>query len=487
MSESAAGMRGDSTGSFRTLTFHGERSGSSALTWGQKWIWKAVASQAPHFNHLNLQRLVAVPECRLDAVMAALTRLVERHETLRTRFCSDERNVPRQVVVAEGTLRVEVAEVGEECLRDAAARLTERLTALPFTLPELSCRFGIVTDAGVPRYAVMVLFHMAADRHSADTIAQELTEMLAAGTADWMPSQDILQPLDRAALEAGEQGRRRSLRAVKHWEKQIERFPPALLRPRSGEANADHEEIFMHSRALHEAVGRIAAHCGATTWSVVVALASALLGIKSGTSEVGLLLFSHNRFDKNSTPLSGTVVQDFPSCVRVADLTISEIVDRTSQTVLLAGLCGQYDPDDLARTLERFRERTGRAADLACAVNISLPQAQEQPPREGAAPGPEAGTGQLHRLAAGTRLEFKRRLRHEDMKLFLSVWESGPGTMTVALRAGLEFLSRDEISGFLKDLERLSIHAVSHSHLPLSSVGRLDAFHSAGGPAALTP
>lgn len=92
--------------------FATERAGTVPLAWGQRAIWGAIRDVGPGSDHYyNVPRIVRLPRSwRIgpDAAVAAIGRLLARHDALRSRLCQDGQADPLQTVEARGAIAVEV-------------------------------------------------------------------------------------------------------------------------------------------------------------------------------------------------------------------------------------------------------------------------------------------------------------------------------------------------------------------------------------------
>ncbi|PWS46812.1 non-ribosomal peptide synthetase condensation domain protein, partial [Streptomyces sp. ZEA17I] len=94
-----------------TVGFRGDRSGRAPLTWGQRAIWHAIRRTAPNDHYFNIGRVLPLADRGRPATVAgataALTALVERHESLRTRLeLSADGTEAAQDLAATGSLPV---------------------------------------------------------------------------------------------------------------------------------------------------------------------------------------------------------------------------------------------------------------------------------------------------------------------------------------------------------------------------------------------
>ncbi|WP_432841867.1 amino acid adenylation domain-containing protein [Dactylosporangium sp. CA-092794] len=171
------------------------RDGALPSSFQQEGLWYLhQLDPAASVYHIPLALRLRGP---LDAaaLAGALHRLVARHESLRTRFTADGRQLPEAPPPAWPLPRTDVAEGGlDDWLRATAERPFD-LAAGPLLRTELA-RLG--PDDHV---LLLVLHHVVADGWSLGILCAELTALLSAGPgADPLPPLPI-QPADHAAWQ----------------------------------------------------------------------------------------------------------------------------------------------------------------------------------------------------------------------------------------------------------------------------------------------
>ncbi|WP_406123270.1 condensation domain-containing protein [Streptomyces canus] len=449
------------TSSFRTVSFSGTRSGVHPLTWGQRWIWQGLIGHAPGYEYLGWPVSVDVPTgCSLDDVLAALTTVLERHETLRTRYFLDEQGVPRQVVPAAGELRVEVRHAGRAGVPETVEQLGRELSGTPFTIPEISVRAAVVTAAGVPECLVLGVFHMATDASGMLQVTQELQAIMGARAAGTVGPElpPVGHPAERVLHETSPEGLKRSARAVEHWQQEVAKFPrrtmpPAVHTPEKPRL-AEH---IMRSKAVCAAAIGLSRNWRASVDSVILACAAELLGNVSGQQSCGFLVLAHNRFAEETDLYSGTLVQSFPLCVELAADSLEEHVRRTHFAALKSALSCEGNPDDITSMLRVVFGCGGDGADLSCAVNLFF---RDLGTMTRVADGPEVTSReQAEKLMPQTRFSQGQGSEEDDWEFFLNAHQEGD-EFVVSLRMDTAVLRSQEIVRFLVDLERRLVESL---------------------------
>ena len=452
----------------QTAQFSGSSRPPQQLTWGQKWIWKSLSQQAPNYQHLNVERVIeAPPGCDLDDVVGAIGQLLERHEALRTRFWLDADNTPRQAVTVSGEIPVEVYDTATAQVDETVDEVVERLTAMPFTIPELPVRAAVVTCGGTPRRLVLSKLHLAADSRSSKILAGDLVQYIRARSLSdpKQPDGRLIHPIERVAYENSPAGELVSRNSLRRWREQVTRFPKHALPTGSSVSRGSVcEEIAMESSAFFWASRVLAARHGVTPWAVPLGLTAMLLSRMTGNSTCGMLLFCHNRIDDDSNRVSGTMVQDSPVTVPTAGYDLRAILRTAWKSAVFATRNGQYDPDRLPDLVRTISEDTGIPPDLSCSVNLNFPSADQRDPL---ACDSEAVTeaAAIRRLTEETRIVSRGSFAREQMRFFLSAFEDPSARTVVQLRADSSVLPKKHIEAFLRDLEWLAVEAVRDDSL----------------------
>src|SRR5437762_6193148 len=120
------------------VPFAGSRAGTSALSWGQTAIWRAIQRLVPDDGAMNMSWITALEDegvsfdTPLERITTTVSLVMGRHESLRTRFPLDASGEPRQVLADEGTVPVEIVDAGDTPPGQVAAALRDRLAAPAF-------------------------------------------------------------------------------------------------------------------------------------------------------------------------------------------------------------------------------------------------------------------------------------------------------------------------------------------------------------------
>jgi hypothetical protein len=317
------------------IVFAGERGRSAPLTWGQRHVLRTVDT-APHVS------VVPVPDVPVPRVAEALTRLVIRHEALRTRLTGED----EQRVLDAGTVAVELVRCGPGESMSAAEQARERLAG-PFDhAVDWPLRVALVAVGEVVRHAVLVCSPLAVDHEGMELVARDLSLLLRGG----LPLRSGAQPVDDARLQRSEHGARLTGRAIRFWSEELDRVePPRPAKPpaRGGERCA----ATLRSAAMVTAAHAIAGRHGVSASTVYLAATAGLLGALTDRSVVGLRTVVGNRFYPDRRDVVAAIAQDGVLALDVAVPSFGELVQLAWRATMRAHRFARYDPDLLANTV----------------------------------------------------------------------------------------------------------------------------------------
>ncbi|TLP59615.1 condensation domain-containing protein [Microbispora triticiradicis] len=309
----------------RTVEFRGTRGGQAALTWGQQGIWRSTQWLDDGDPYFNLPWTLPVTGAAdLDAVLRAVGRLVERHETLRTAYVREGARPGTgtqagagegteagagagtvQRVRREGRLTVGVYEAAAKPMT-AAKALAAELAATGFDYAaELPVRCAVVCLRGRPRALALALSHLALDGWSLNMVAAEWPRLVA---GEDLPVPEW-QPLDQAAFERSDPPP--GAQALRHWRSGLAAAPRSMFDfPEREPEEPRFVRYGMDSPAAAVAAEALAARHGVTTSSVLTVASAALLAAVTGHSTAALQLIVSNRHHLRTGAMAGPAAQD---------------------------------------------------------------------------------------------------------------------------------------------------------------------------------
>lgn len=445
------------------VAFRAAEGGEGPLTWGQFHMWHPMLRYGASFATLSLRQVLALPAPGVPVAgcLDAVRGLVEAHQALRTRF-ADRAGGPYQAVAAEGTHLVEVCELGADAgegrVAAYAERRTRKLAAEPFRHSrEWPVRFSLVCREGRVRAVAVVCSHLAFDGWAADLVGADLRRRLAGGAA---PAGPVWQPLDQAAHEQSERGKREDARAMRHWRARLAEVPDLPPRPPSRTpASPPVQQWWLTSAALAAASVAVAERTRTSTSAVLLTLAATALSSIRGQATVPLKLITGNRFtDRQRGYVTATAQDGLMVFARPAgdagtlDDAVREVYRRSAGGYMRA----QYHPESLAALAAELDGARSHPLDLTGYFNDAR---LSDDWRLGPGPHPRSERGAT----------FVRGYDTNDMSFCLVLAQQGADCQ-VSLLADTRWLPAEGIPRLLSGLESLLCDAAGDPALPLSAV-----------------
>ena len=337
------------------------------LSFAQEQLW--------FFEQLNPGSLVYnVPllyRCRgpleQEALRAALSAVVARHEVLRTRYIR-EHGVPRQVIDPPGPVSLQTDKVhglAPGLAERQAMRLATEEARTPFDLergPVFRARLIQIGRTGC--LLVLTVHHVAADGWSMAVLGQELSEVYRAVVAGREPALPALavQYADFAVWQ------REWLRgevleeALGYWQERLAGLPVLELpadRPRPAVQSYKAGTLTtVFSGELLGGLRRLARERGVSLFMVLVAGFAVVLARYSGQEDVPIGTTVLGRVRPELERLIGLFVNEVVLRVDVAgDPSFAELLDRVREVAL-----GAYDHQEAP--FAKVVERVGQARDV---------------------------------------------------------------------------------------------------------------------------
>ncbi|MCW5623200.1 MAG: amino acid adenylation domain-containing protein, partial [Burkholderiales bacterium] len=157
--------------------------GPAPLSFAQQRLWfvQQLEPDSTAYNVASVLRLQGPLDIR--ALARCIDTLVERHETLRTRFAATSGRQPAQIVEAARADRLASIDLRGEADPEVAAReRIEHLTRTPFDLTRVPLRAALLQLAADTHLLVLATHHIVSDRWSVMVFLRELTVLYRAYT-----------------------------------------------------------------------------------------------------------------------------------------------------------------------------------------------------------------------------------------------------------------------------------------------------------------
>ncbi|HEU5427006.1 MAG TPA: condensation domain-containing protein [Actinocrinis sp.] len=449
------------------LAVGGLDGGRGELTWGQRFVWDILQSLAPANHYLNIRFRVHLPgHVTRDGVLSALRTLVCDHEVLRTRFSVGPDGEPGQQCDRAGELPVEICETEPGRVRRLAEQEEERLWREPFRHEsQWPVRVSVIVAGGRPRQVVFVFSHLAADSWGCTVLRGQFLDLLreeraAPGPVGW-------QPRARAAFEASQPGRKANDLAMGYWRRVLESAPQTAFpaQPTAWESPR-FPGVGLHSVALAAAARTVAARYRVGPAAVLLGTLSAIIGIRTDTDLVPLLLAAGNRFTPVDAVSVGTFYQAAPALIRLDRRSLAGTIRNAHKASTMAYLRGQSDPRDVARLVDSVNARRGTSIDLSSTVNV-VPE----PPAAGTPPAVH-DAAELRAMAATTEVSDLEGRDAERLKLYAHV-KSLRSRAIIELFCDSRYLTASDARKVLTGLELVLIELIEAGDPSIDRVAEL--------------
>lgn len=288
-----------------------------ALSFSQERMW-FMHELAPESSAYNVPLAIRLHgELDVTALQAALARVVERHEILRTRFIKSPGGVVGEVVPAPSSPieEVQLAVDGLAASEEALHRHLAKVTCVPFRLDQCPLfRAQVVHIAERQAVLLFVMHHIVSDQWSFAKLSQELAlhyNAIRAGAQAALPDLPF-QYADYAKWHRSWFEGERRARELAFWSSRLEGLEPLPLnedfpRPRQQSSRGaalrlpfDLDEI--------AALRRLGAAHGASLSMVLIAALNVMLYRHTGKTDIAIGVPIANRHQLASENLIGTLV-----------------------------------------------------------------------------------------------------------------------------------------------------------------------------------
>ncbi|GAA1004407.1 hypothetical protein GCM10009556_007040 [Acrocarpospora pleiomorpha] len=270
------------------------------------WVLDRLTPESPEYLVPMAVRLSGPIDA--EAVRAAWSRIVARHEILRTRYVTAD-GEPRQEVDPAGPVPFEVVDAADE---EDASRLAVAAARRPFDLAgEWPIRILLLRTPGEDCLMVAVLHHIACDGWSTGLLTSEFTALYQDGEDLPAPR---LQYGDYTAWQAGQA----DTASLAYWRERLARLealPLALDRPRPRVRDWAGDGVgFQVPEPTARALRELARREGTTLFVTLLTAFQVLLARQSGARDIAV-----------GTPVAG---RDHPDLAGLVGCTVNTLVLR---------------------------------------------------------------------------------------------------------------------------------------------------------------
>ncbi len=343
------------------------------LTWGQRRVAGLQADLAPAHATLNIRFARGLrPGLTVADVMVALRGVLERCESLRTRFRTDAETA-YQDVADRGV--VEVLLVDSPSVDGPfAERVGDDLAAKPFSPTDLPFRAAIIMSSSVPRFVALAISHLAVDYFGAGWLLWHLRDVLHSepGRGGRIPTAPA-QPLQVSKWERSAAGREVGDRSVARHASTYTHMPASML-PRLPQVpmTPRYRYLELSSPSATSCLRHLSTRHGVTETAVLYGVLSLLLAEVSGLSRSHLQVCVSNRVDHHFGSVVAPLTQDVPTWVGVTDTNFDGLLRRSAGVLLRSATHGRFPPEQMSAEQASAERRRGVALDLSFWLNSRL-------------------------------------------------------------------------------------------------------------------
>lgn len=327
----------------------------ASATWGQSFYLRQALRYGADSHALNLILRGGIePGVPVSTALELLRTLVTTHESLRTTIHLDDGALVQRLHPA-GTIQVRVEH--QPAPVAAAARADElcaELWKIPFdTGGEFPIRVALVVVDGLVRQSVVVLSHLAVDGFSAKLLSGQIVAGVqhATGRDRSLSRASALQPLDEAAQQRSEFGRRHDQRVRERTLDRLRKAPSPMF-PRSdpdGFPPFRYSKAVLRSETAHAALETLAKRMGTTRSTVMLAAVALALAEAAGRDDCVLRILVNNRFlpglSDAVAPIATDTIFDLNDLGPSADF--ADVIRRVWKRSLSVFRNAYYDPTQL--------------------------------------------------------------------------------------------------------------------------------------------
>jgi hypothetical protein len=433
------------------VPFQAQAGGCAPATLGQLRIWKSISWIGAGAHYFNVRRGFSLP-AGLDVARIAdsLSWLVQRHESLRSRWFLDGGQLTQEVMPS-GEFTVAIIDATDEDPTSAANRVLAQRAAEAIPGSDgMYIWFLIVMSHGEPAYLGAVASHQAVDAWSMRVVGAEILADLTRGDEPRPP--EPWQPRQQSAYEQSPPGQGRNAAALRYWKRTLQEIPLRMF-PESRDGGDPDRVIRLEldSPALAVAAPRAADRFSTSVSSVLLAAEAALVGHITGHAVCAMQLIAVNRLEPRAEGMVGSVTGNALFSVELAGADFAELAARTHRRAMVAyrhGQCDTYALDDIEADVAAQR---GAKFDLGVFFNDA--RARDRVPE----PAADEAAAALSRRGLITQTGSWPR---QDATFFMTA-SDGPASMKLSIMADTEVSPRPVIEAALRGIEELIVRAAA--------------------------
>ncbi|GAA2431224.1 amino acid adenylation domain-containing protein [Streptomyces mauvecolor] len=302
------------------------RDGDMPLSFAQRRLWILDRLEGPSATYNLPFALTLTGQLDIEALRAALTDLVRRHEVLRTVYVQVD-GEPRQRILPAAPVDLPVEEVDEQALAAACSRAKSHV----FDLTRTPLAPRLLRTRPDEHVLLLTVHHIAADGWSVDPLLRDLATAYAARRTGRAPGWEPL-PVQYAdytrwhpeLLGSADDPDSAHSRQLAYWRRALEGAPPELAlpydRPRPAAPTHHGGDVpLVLDAALHERLQQVARETDTTLFMVLHAALAVLLHRVGAGEDIPVGSPIAGRTDEALTDLVGFFVNTLVLRADLAD------------------------------------------------------------------------------------------------------------------------------------------------------------------------
>ena len=394
-------------------------------------------------------------EVSLDHVVSAVRTLLNRHESLRTRYTINDRGEPRQVLSKEGVLSVRVFDAAGRDLSREAHAYSEGFRAARYDLErDWPIRVSVFMVGDRPIGVMVGMSHMASDIRGMQVVREDLTELLH---CDDVENSDLRppgrQPLDQVAIERSAASVRDEQRSLELWRERLQQFPDTMFgTPTESPNEPRFWEGSLQSQAIRLASEVIAMRYGLTVPAVIVTAASYGLARLAGREDCAVTIRALNRLEDEVLDAVGHFTEDMGMVLDLRQRDFAEVAGDALVAAIETYRFGRYDPPRLLDLIDEVNRDLGTDKKIDTAFDCAPLRPATDLELEAGTLSKEDLKALLREQTAASTFRWADKRRHELIKCFVRSWGD-----ELFLLVDTAYIDPRHVEGVLRGIERLLV------------------------------
>jgi hypothetical protein len=434
------------------VKFQGADSGIEDLTWAQWAHWNNAILSGVTETAGGMMALA--PGMTVGDIVRLLGYLMNRHQALRTKIIVDAEGNPRQQVLGEGEIDLEVVDAddtADPAVIAEALRVVLEYAKWDFA-GEWPVRMAVVRQNGLATHLVAMYSNLCIDGYGIDALVEDLSNMDPL-TGQALAPVPGTPPLEQARTQRSPAGQRQSRASLRHWERILRSIEPRRFGQSTDVREPRYWECSLRSPAMTLALqvlsGRSKVHSG----TIMLAAYAVAIARISGQPQPLVRTIVSNRFRPGFAASVSNLALGGLCVVDVADCTFDEAIERAFKSQLTVGMHSYYDPREMWKINERVSRERGAEIDLMVLYNDRRRGLAAAMP-DGPAPTRE----EVLAVLPESTFEWTRSWDSYDCTSYLTL-NNVPGPLECIMHADTHAISPAELEAACRGLETLIVGA----------------------------